>query len=170
MNQSILDLLRNYGVRVTAQRAIILEVLSEVRGHHHLTAQEIFGIAQGRLPALNVGTVYRTLEALTDAGLTEQMITGANLVRFSLKDPAHEHCHLSCRRCQRVLEFDSAMMGDVASLVKQRYGFTIDVSHLTMLGICKDCLKGPKKAAVATAADAHTYSHGLHSHSHSHGH
>jgi Fe2+ or Zn2+ uptake regulation protein len=139
MQQKIQETLRHHGFRVTPQRAVILSILGEVQGHQHLTAQEVFALAQDRLPGLNVATVYRSLLSLTEAGLTEQMVTSADVVRFSLKDPEHQHCHLFCRVCNKVLEFESTLLAPMAAELHERYGFSIDVPHLTLNGICNDC-------------------------------
>ena len=143
MKKSATDALRDHGFRVTPQRAVILEVLAEVEGHRHLTAQEVFALAHGRLPGLNVATVYRSLLALTEAGLTEEMVTSADVVRFSLKDPSHQHCHLYCRACGKVLEFESTVLASVAAEILERYGFAIDIPHLTLNGECVDCKSLP---------------------------
>jgi Fur family ferric uptake transcriptional regulator len=142
--RSVQERLRDHGFRVTPQRATILEILSEVVGHQHLTAQEVFGLAQDRLPGLNVATVYRSLVSLTDAGLVEQMVTSADGIRFSLKDPQHQHCHLVCRVCSQVLEFDSAELGTLSARIEQSYGFAIDIPHLTFPGVCSGCQQSHK--------------------------
>src|SRR5947208_1978563 len=103
-NEHLNDQLRHTGLRLTPQRAAILEIVSKQVGHHHLTAQEVYQDARDRLPGLNAATVYRTLEALHEAGLVDMMVTGQDVVRFALHDPNHRHCHLACRSCETVLE------------------------------------------------------------------
>ena len=149
----IVKRLRDNGLRVTPQRMVILEILSEVEGHHHLSAQEVFALAQDRMPGLNTATVYRSLEDLTQAGLTEQMVTPADAVRFSLKNPEHQHCHLSCRSCHEVLEFSPEVMGEVAHTLTERHGFAIDLGHLTLVGLCSKCASTP-------ASPPHHHTHG----------
>lgn len=133
-------LLRQKGLRATPQRTVILELLHEVEGHQHLTAQELFQKAQDRLPGLNLATVYRTLEGLFEAGLVDRMDSGQDTVRYSLRDPAHLHGHLHCRVCQHGPEIGPEDLASIARLIQERYGFALDVNHLTLAGVCRECI------------------------------
>ncbi len=47
------------GLRITSQRALILEVIR--RGQGHLDADEVYRQAREKQPRLSLSTVYRTL-------------------------------------------------------------------------------------------------------------
>ena len=49
-------------VKMTKQRAVILEVLRSDKCHH--TAEEIFELARLKLPGISLATVYNNLRAL----------------------------------------------------------------------------------------------------------
>lgn len=134
----IAEVLRQKGLRATPQRTVILELLHEVEGHRHLTAQELFQQATERLPGLNLATIYRALEGLFEAGLVDRM-DGQETVRYSLRDPEHPHGHLHCRQCQHGPELTGEDLDEFAQLVQERYGFTLDIHHLTLSGVCRDC-------------------------------
>ncbi len=134
----IASVLREKGLRATPQRTVILELLHEVEGHRHQTAQELFQQAQDRLPGLNLATIYRTLEGLFEAGLVDRMDAGES-VRYSLRDPHHLHGHLHCRQCGHGPEIGSDDLGSIARLIGERYGFVLDVNHLTLSGVCQSC-------------------------------
>lgn len=138
-SDSLADHLRDKGLRLTPQRAVIYEILRHVKGHGHLTAQEIFDRARGRLPGLNVATVYRTLEMLHEAGLVDIMERPGSEVRFALRDPANRHCHLVCRSCQRVFDIELDEVERLALRIHSESGFRMDVDHLTLSGRCKRC-------------------------------
>jgi Fur family ferric uptake transcriptional regulator len=133
------SVLREKGLRATPQRTVILELLHEVEGHRHLTAQELFQRARDRLPGLNLATIYRTLEGLFEAGLVDRMVTGQDTARYSLRDPDHLHGHLHCRVCQHGPEIAPEDLNVLARVIHERYGFALDVNHLTLSGLCKDC-------------------------------
>ncbi|MHB2020613.1 MAG: Fur family transcriptional regulator [Candidatus Xenobia bacterium] len=137
--REIAERLRDRGLRLTPQRAVILEIVAEKEGHRHLTAQEVYVDARDRLPGLNAATVYRTLEALHQAGLVDMMVTGSSVVRFSLHDPEHRHCHLSCRNCTSELEVSYDVVRELKQKLERDHGFVLDADHLTMTGLCKDC-------------------------------
>ncbi len=138
--KNIQQMLRSRGLRVTAQRTILLNLLHQVEGHRHFTAQEIHEEAETSLPGLNLATVYRTLEGLYEAGLVDRMDSSAiEQVRFSFRDPDHAHGHLCCRACGKVEEFSFDLIVDFADKVKKAKGFAIDRSHLTLSGLCRNC-------------------------------
>ena len=59
---TLLETLRRRGYRITPQREMIIEVISS--SGRHMTAEEIFKDVQGRTRAMNIATVYRTLDLL----------------------------------------------------------------------------------------------------------
>ena len=59
--------LRARGYRMTPQREMIITALTS--SDHHITAEEIFESLHERTRALNIATVYRTLDLLVEEGL-----------------------------------------------------------------------------------------------------
>ena len=54
-------------LKLTKQRKVILEELRKLKTHP--SADEIYNIVRERLPRISLGTVYRNLEILSDAGV-----------------------------------------------------------------------------------------------------
>ena len=59
------ELLKNKGLKMTTQRGIILEVLSECP-NQHLTAEDIYELVRKKQPEIGIATVYRTLQLLSE--------------------------------------------------------------------------------------------------------
>lgn len=131
--------LRQRGFRVTPQRAVILETIAHTGGHQ--TAHEVFHKAADLLRGLNIATVYRTLDTLHRAGMVDIFSTGADTIRFSLHDPRNPHYHLVCRGCDHVLELPPDLIERLAEEMSHDYGFDLDTDHLTLSGMCHECLK-----------------------------
>ncbi len=151
-----LQLLRGHGLRVTAQRTTLLRLLHEIEGHQHLTAKDLYALAEPALPGLNLATVYRTLEGLHEAGLVDRMATGHDQVHYSFHDPEHRHGHLSCRVCGRVEEFDYQVIVALAQKIRKAHHFMIDREHLTLSGLCASCQSNSQRGE---AIDSETHSH-----------
>jgi Fur family ferric uptake transcriptional regulator len=130
--------LRDRGLRVTAQRAVILETLAGMRGHR--SAQEVFEKAAPQLPGLNLATVYRTLECLYQVGLVDVLTSGTEVQRYTFRDAHHRHAHLVCRRCGRMLEADLGLVERLREGIEAQSGFLIDDHHLALSGLCADCV------------------------------
>ena len=125
------------GFRVTPQRAVILETIAHMDGHR--SAQEVFEIAQARLPGLNIATVYRTLDTLHHAGLVDLFSVSPDSMRFSLHDASNKHAHLHCKNCGSVIEVPLEPFNRLVMGIEREFNFTIDSNHLSFQGLCQDC-------------------------------
>lgn len=125
----------------TRQREAVLRSLSEHLGF--VSAQTLH--ARLREAGENIGltTVYRTLNALADAGLidtvrqAERQATAGQLFHARPTD-GHQH-YLVCRDCGHSVTVTSTVVEDWASGVGDDHGFT-EVHHVIELsGICASC-------------------------------
>jgi Fur family ferric uptake transcriptional regulator len=130
--------LQNRGMRITPQRAIIFEAIEKLEGH--LTAEEIFEQVQKVNPYVSLATVYRTLELLQEMGLINQTNFGRSQTYFALKDHGPHH-HLVCTECARIEEFSDEIFDSVRSELKAKYGFRAYTDHMSIFGVCKNCLE-----------------------------
>jgi Fur family transcriptional regulator, ferric uptake regulator len=122
--------------RSTAQRQLILE---ELRGvHTHPTAVELFDLVRVRLPKISLGTVYRNLERLAQAGMIAKMDKAGGEARFDGNIEPHDH--LRCVRCGRVDDAPAQAPLDLSSVRADDFGGYEILGHrLTFLGVCPRC-------------------------------
>ena len=137
-HKPMLESLQSQGVRLTAQRALILESLFHHRGHH--TADDIYRDVAGRLPGLSRTTVYRTLEMLSNAHIIAAFqgldgVTSYELVQ-GLGEPHH---HLHCRQCGAELDLELEPVERLRQEILARAGFHADLDHLVIFGLCASC-------------------------------
>src|SRR6266536_4288216 len=85
---ALLERLRAREWRITSQRRVIAQALEG--DHVHLTADEVLGIARGRLPEVSLATVYKTLNELVAMGEVQQVDAGPGPTRY---DPNVERPH-----------------------------------------------------------------------------
>src|SRR4030042_24221 len=110
---SIRQALNVPGLRITSQRALILEIIRQGQGH--LDADEVYRQAREKRPRLSLSTVYRTLQTLKKLGLVEEVHFDEAHHHYEIKPPT-EHHHLVCLGCGRVIEFQYPL----ARLVKRK--------------------------------------------------
>ena len=134
--QTLRNLLRRHGYRLTAAREAILRALVETGGH--VSADEL--AVQVRQTAPNVGrmTVYRTLDLLQELGVVRPVYQGTGAAHYILLHHGHHH-HLVCSACDRVIEFDDCAIGDITHLISDRFNFDIRSHLLEFHGLCEDC-------------------------------
>jgi Fe2+ or Zn2+ uptake regulation protein len=129
--------MRERGLRLTPQRSVILETVAHSSGHP--TAQDVFHLAQERLPGLNLATVYRALEALQSAGLVDSIESGDGLMGFALRDHDHPHHHLVCTSCGGEWTVGAETVAVFATSLRRRHGFRLNTDHVTLAGLCRSC-------------------------------
>ncbi len=131
--------LREQGYRLTPQRELILDAVDTLG---HATPDEVLLEVRKHSSALNVSTVYRTLEVLEQLGLVRHAHLSDRAPTYhSVRD--HEHFHLVCRNCHQVVSVDPAVLGPVLSQLRAEFAFEADVGHLTVFGRCTDCQGDP---------------------------
>jgi Fur family ferric uptake transcriptional regulator len=127
--------LRESGHRLTPQRELVLAAI-ETLGH--ATPDEVYAEVRTHSSAINLSTVYRTLELLDELGLIHHAHLSDRAPTYH-STSGHEHSHLICRSCHRVISVDRQEMEAALEPVAERHGFTPDYGHLTVFGTCSDC-------------------------------
>jgi Fur family ferric uptake transcriptional regulator len=127
--------LRGSGYRLTPQRELILDAVDTLG---HATPDEVLAEVRKKSSALNVSTVYRTLEVLEDLGLVRHAHLSDRAPTYhSVRD--HEHFHLVCRNCHKVVSVDPDVLEPLRTRLREEFAFEPDVGHLTVFGRCVDC-------------------------------
>lgn len=139
---SYVEHLRRQGLRVTPQRLIVLEALAAHSGH--ISADEILQWAAARYPAINLATIYRTLDLLISIGLVAQTDFGSGVSFFELVGDAPHH-HLVCEHCHAVLEIDNDVLRPLQDSILRDYGFLTNSRHLALFGCCGECKSALEK-------------------------
>jgi Fur family transcriptional regulator, ferric uptake regulator len=135
-DQNLLVMLKARGLRLTPQRAIIIEIIEKLDGH--ITAELIFDEVKKVNPYINLATIYRTLELLQDLNLITPTDLGGNQTYFALKDHCSHH-HLVCQHCGCIEEFRDELLEPIWSNIKAHYGFEVHTDHLSLFGLCQHC-------------------------------
>ena len=126
--------LREQGYRLTPQRELILEAVDRLG---HATPDEVLAEVRTHSTAVNASTVYRTLEMLEELGLVRHAHLSDRAPTYHSMSE-HEHFHLVCRNCHKVISVDPDVLAPVSQRLVADHGFTIDVGHLTLFGTCGD--------------------------------
>ena len=125
-------------LRMTRQRRVILEEL-ETSGQHP-TADAIYHNVRQRMPNISLGTVYRNLEILSQAGLIKKLRVGPGQRRYDrvLK----QHYHVRCVQCGRISDVPAEPFGDLEEAARGNSGFDIVGHELEFEGLCEKCRDG----------------------------
>lgn len=128
--------LRSQGYRLTPQRELILQAVTTLR---HATPDEVHVEVRRHSTAVNLSTVYRTLEVLEQLGLVRHAHLTDRAPTYHAIDDDHTHFHLVCRNCGLVTSVEESVAADFVALLDQHHGFVTDVGHLAVFGTCRTC-------------------------------
>ncbi len=144
--RSLLQELMAQGVRITAQRKTLIEIMQEAEGH--LDAATLLERAKKRDSQIDRATVYRTIELLKKLRLIDE------LDLMHLKGEKHfyeakttvDHVHLACFQCGRIEELTNPLFERLKNEISGRSGFEIRVIRLEVGGLCRACAARNGKA------------------------
>ncbi|MBC3194193.1 transcriptional repressor [Pseudonocardia sp. C8] len=130
--------LRGVGLRVTAPRVAVLEVLAE---HPHATADTVTGLVRARLGRVSTQAVYDVLAACADTGLVRRIVPAGSPARFETRTGDNHH-HLVCRECGRTVDVDCVVGARPCLTPHDVAGFAVEEAEVVFWGRCAGCRTG----------------------------
>jgi len=124
------------GLRMTNQRALILEIIRQ--GGGHLDADEVYRRARQKQSRLSLSTVYRNLQTLKKLGFVEEVHFDEAHHHYEIK-PSTKHHHLVCLGCGKVVEFECPLSQNMRENVGRENDFLVIDEEVRMIGYCPEC-------------------------------
>ena len=122
--------------RLTPQREAVLRVIQQ--SDDHPTASDIFEAARRLRPSLSYATVYNSLKYLREAGLVREIAFGDGASRYDRELERHDHA--ICSVCGKLVDFELPEAAQLLRAAARKSRFRAESVHLTLTGVCPDCL------------------------------
>ena len=132
----LIRILHRNGYRLTPQRQVILDAFRETNGH--VSTDEIVSIVKSKSSAIDRATVYRTLSLFKELRIVNSTSNNAGRLEYEIAGAVTHH-HIVCRSCGSDLEIMGEDLACVEKLLHERYGFEVDLNHITLRGHCINC-------------------------------
>jgi Fur family ferric uptake transcriptional regulator len=129
------EVLRSYGVHVTAQR---LAVLAAVSGRPHITAEDVTNSVRAEIGAISHQAVYDALGLLADKGLIRRIQPAGSPARYEDRTGDNHH-HLICRACGHMVDVDCAVGAAPCLTPADDAGYEVDEAEVIYWGFCPEC-------------------------------
>ncbi len=129
--------LRDRGFRLTPQRELVLSVLHQMEGF--ASAEEIYERVHQVSAAVDISTVYRTLDLLQEFQLVACVEGHDGQRRYDLVTDHGPHIHLVCTCCGEVIGAATDTLAAGLAQIQERYGFAVDLMQLHLPGLCARC-------------------------------
>ena len=120
-------------MRYSKQRELVMQTVQALCDHP--TAEEIYDAAVKECPGLSLGTVYRNLNSLVDAGRVRRVSIPGKADRFDHTLPWHSH--LYCTVCGSVTDAE-VDEEQVMKLVRNQKSCVQDCA-VVLIGVCEAC-------------------------------
>lgn len=115
---------------------MLVEVLGQADGH--VTGAELVERCRQKDASTIPSTVYRTLDVLEELGLVRHAHGPGGREEYHVL-PETEHGHLHCSRCGSSWDIGPVEAAGLAVALQDGRGFQMDLSHLTVSGVCRPC-------------------------------
>ncbi|MDY5784969.1 MULTISPECIES: Fur family transcriptional regulator [unclassified Corynebacterium] len=138
------------GVRNTRQREAIIRELQDV--DKFVSARYIHERLAAGHDKVGLTTVYRTLQALNQAGAVDVLhkADGETLYRHCLSEDHHHH--LVCAQCGRSEEIPGGPVEKWAQVVAQRFGYELVGHEAEVYGVCRPCQAARESSAGSSSS------------------
>ena len=132
MHQDIERLCVEKGMRMTDQRRIIAQILTESTDHPDV--EELYSRASARDPHISIATVYRTVRLFEEAGILERHDFRDGRSRYEQVPETH-HDHLIDLQSGQVVEFRSEEIEALQRAIAERLGYRLVDHRLELYGV-----------------------------------
>ena len=122
-------------MRYSHQREQIFQAVME--SHLHPTANMVYDALKDQMPKLSLGTVYRNLNQLADAGRIRKIPLPDGSCRFD--GTIKGHSHIVCDHCGSVADVTLPALYELDEAIREETAFTLSSYDVVMHGLCKAC-------------------------------
>jgi len=123
------------GLRITEQRRVIAQVLSDAEDHPDVEALHARSSAID--PGISIATVYRTVRLFEEAGILERHDFGDGRSRYEAAPEAH-HDHLVDVETGNVIEFVDPELEQLQKQIAEKLGFRLVDHRMELYGVALD--------------------------------
>jgi Fur family ferric uptake transcriptional regulator len=123
------------GLRITEQRRVIAQILSEAEDHPDV--ETLHERASAVDPKISIATVYRTVRLFEEAGILERHEFGDGRSRYEAASDAH-HDHLIDVETGDVIEFVDDELEALQKRIAEKLGFRLVDHRMELYGVTLD--------------------------------
>ena len=123
------------GLRITEQRKVIAQVLSDAEDHPDV--ESVHERAAAIDAGISIATVYRTVRLFEEAGILERHDFGDGRARYEAAPEAH-HDHLIDVETGKVIEFVDPELELLQKQIAEKLGFRLVDHRMELYGVALD--------------------------------
>ena len=135
MQNRIVDILKEYGLKATPQRVTIL---SAIEKHGHANIDEIYKEAKEKHSTMSLATVYKNVTSLVAMNLLKEVALNNFKSKYEINKIPHSH--LVCKNCGEIedINLTNEIESDASKLIEGK-DFLAEEIELNIYGLCHNC-------------------------------
>ena len=130
METDLLKKCNDAGIRMTAQRSLIIETL--IGSDDHPDADQVYRRAVDKDQSISLPTVYRTLNLLDDAGIIKKINMNDGKARF--ESVRGDHDHLIDADNGHIHEFYNQELKKILESIAEKMGYEVIDHRIEIVG------------------------------------
>ena len=134
MSETIEQKCLSKGVKLTDQRRVIAQVMSQSSDHPDV--DELYNRVSKIDPKISIATVYRTVKLFEETGILTKHEFKGGKARYEELSESH-HDHLIDVKTGEIIEFVDEEIEKLQKKVADKYGYTLVDHKLELYGIKK---------------------------------
>ena len=135
MTSRIEEICVEKGLKMTEQRRVIAQVLSDATDHPD--AEQVYRRASAIDPRISIATVYRTVRLFEEANIVERHDFGDGRARYEESAGREHHHHLINLRTGEVVEFENDELELLKRKIADKLGYELVGERLELYGVPK---------------------------------
>jgi len=120
------------GMKMTGQRRIIAQVLSDCEDHPDV--EELYRRSIKVDPKISIATVYRTVRLFEEAGLLDRLDFGDGRARYEQTSDDH-HDHLIDVQSGTITEFHDEEIEELQRKIAEKLGYKLIGHRMELFGV-----------------------------------
>ena len=134
MTASIEERCKQKGVKLTDQRKLIAQIMSDARDHPNV--DELYKRVSKIDSKISIATVYRTVKLFEEAGILTKHEFKGGKARYEELNESH-HDHLIDVKSGEIIEFVDQEIEKLQKKVAEKYGYDLVDHNLELYGVKK---------------------------------
>jgi Fur family peroxide stress response transcriptional regulator len=133
---SVLNLLREYGYRITPQRVDVIKYI--LNNGSHPSAEDIHKMIKKRYPMVSLATVYKTLDLLKRLYIIQELGFADKSTRYETNDRGH--INMVCISCGRINDVEEVQgLSELELQARDKSSYYILSRRFELHGYCPSC-------------------------------
>ena len=144
--KKIIQKITEAGLKKTTNRVTIMDLLEKTKDL--VSAQDIYDRLSKSDYKINLSTVYRTLDKLTDNGIINKVeLENEKQSLYEYNRDQHHH-FIVCKNCNKIESIYHCPLHEYEEQLEKNSGFLITGHRIEFYGYCKDCQKKMKNSPL----------------------